>query len=166
MDKEQYLEAVKTLREAIKEIGPNNRARKRWSRQARSHSDRGLPFNETQPEKISREGGLRATLLCMILAHSRGRLHCKIMGRGADRVEMTPALQRKYVERAIADEERYERMRAQYECRSTWPDPNLTEAERALAKELIDDFGRERHRGVGEDDRDGPGSSQEVAAGG
>jgi hypothetical protein len=81
---------------------------------------------------------------------------------------MTLAQQKKYIQDVIESEERYERLRAQYGSTSlsTWAGPDLTEKERALAKELIDETGRERHRGAGEDDRDGPGSSQKLAASG
>lgn len=166
MDKEQYREAIRTLKEAVKAVGPSNRAWKRWERLAQSHSDRGLTFEEPKPERISGDQALRATVLCMILAHSRGRLHCKIMGRGDARIEMTLALQKKFIQDVIEAEERYERLRAQYGSTSLspWAGPNLTRDERALAKELTDEARRERYSGTGEDDRDGSGSSPKVAA--
>ena len=166
MDKQQYLEAIQTFKTAVKEIGPANRASKTFYRQEASYRDRGLPFEGLRPRKISRDQSLRATLLCMILAGSRGRLHCRFTGRGDDRQEMTLALQTATIENAIVSEEKYERNFEKYIKDGTWAPPDLSANERALARELIDDFGRRRHSGVGEDDRDGSGSAPEVAAAG
>lgn len=164
MDKQQYLEAIQTFKEAVKEIGPANRASKTFYRQRASHWDRGLTFEGIEPRKVSRDQSLRATLLCMILAGSRGRLHCRFTGRGADRQEMTLALQTATIENAIVSEENYECNFKRYIKDGTWAPPDLSANERALARELIDDVGRRRHSSVGEDDRDGSESSSEVAA--
>ena len=74
---------------------------------------------------------LRATLLCMVLAHARGKLHCRtVWGKDQGRrVELNSlADQRKFVETWM---------------RAGWR-PTLSEAEQKIATKLLDwgDIGR------------------------
>ena len=114
-------EEKNTIKVAVNEIAAQNKRWKLWHKSAAKPDP--LPF----PGLANK---LRATLLCMILAHSRGKLHCRtVWGRESRRIELSSLEdQRKFVEEYIA---------------KGWRPP-LDAEEVKIAKKLLDwgDIGR------------------------
>lgn len=115
-------EETQTFKTKINETATELKRWKVWERRP--------PAEKTDPFPGS-GNKLRATLLCMILAHSRGRLHCRtVWGREPGRrVELT----------SLADQRKFIEIKMSY----GWK-PSLSEAEQKIAKQLLDwgDIGR------------------------
>ena len=114
-------EEISKFKNAVNETAAAIKTWKVWERRA--------PALKTDPFP-GMGNKLRATLLCMILAHSRGKLHCRtVWGRESRRVELSSmADQRKFIEEHIA---------------KGWRPP-LDAEEAKIAKKLLDwgDIGR------------------------
>jgi hypothetical protein len=110
------------FKQATNEVATQNRRWKLWHKSA------------AKPDPLPYPGpanALRATLLCMVLAHARGKLHCRtVWGKEPSRrVELNSLEdQRKFVEARMGEGYR----------------PPLSEEERKIAKKLLDwgDIGR------------------------
>lgn len=130
-------EEKNTIKTANNEQAAQNKRWKLWHKSAAKENP--LPYPGLGNK-------LRATIFCMILAHARGKLHCKtVWGKEPSRrVELNSLEdQRKFVEARMGE---------------GWKPP-LSEEERKIAKKLLDwgDIGRHAPRAV---EGEGVGTAQ------
>lgn len=121
-------EETQKIKEATNEVAAQNKRFKLW--------DRRPPAEKTDPFP-GLGNKIRATILCMVLAHARGKIHCRKMGNLS---HGAPS----YIERRC-EIKTLEEQRAFVQA---WLDdkwrPPLTKEEGEIAKKLLDwgDIGR------------------------